>query len=98
MDDQLLAMQRGEGAGPGLKTSPAILQLHSRAHGKVHAAVFAVEQRREGSALVILRLGVYGSVGKAVQSLDHQRRSGLRQHVEKSYGGLIRSDFDGLLK
>jgi hypothetical protein len=56
MDDQLLAIESGEGAGPGLKAAPAIVKLMLRCGGKVHAAIFAVEQRREGGAFVILRL------------------------------------------
>ena len=65
MHDQLLAIESGECAGPGLKSAPAIVELVRRARGKIHAAIFAVEQRRKGRAFVILRLRLNRAVGQA---------------------------------
>ena len=80
MNDELLAVERGEGAGPGLKAAPAVLELVRGAGGKVHAAVFAVEQRGEGGESVVLRLRVDGSGGEAGEGFNHQRRARLGEH------------------
>ena len=84
MRDQLFAIERCERTGPGLKAAPAIVELVRRARGKIHAAIFAVEQGREGCALVVLRLRLDGSVGKAGQRLHHQRRAGAGEHSNRS--------------
>ena len=54
VDDELLAAQGGEGAGPGLEAAPAVVDLVGGA-GEVDAAVFAGEDGREGGRRVVLR-------------------------------------------
>ncbi len=98
MDDEFFAVERGECAGPGLEASPAIIELVGGAGGKIHAAVFAVEQRGEGGEGVVLRLGMNGSGGEAGQGFNHQRRAGAGELIEEIDGGLIGRDFDGLLE
>src|ERR1035437_1395613 len=98
VNDQLFAIRRGKRSRPGLKAAPAIFEFHSRAGGKVHATVFAVKQRGEGSSRVILRPGLNGSIGYAGQRLDHQRRAALGQHIEQIRRGLLRRDGQRLLE
>ena len=98
MNDQLFAVEHGERTGPGLKAAPVIFQLHRCAHRKIHAPIFAAEQRSERGQRVVLRLGLDGPVGQANHRLDHKRRAGLGQHIKEVRRGLVRTDLHLLLQ
>ena len=91
-------MKSGECAGPGLKTAPTVVELRCRARGKIHAAVFAVEQRRIRRAFVILRLRQNRPIRQSRQRLNHQRRAFARQHGKQLRCGLFRPNLVGLLE
>ena len=98
MHDEFLAIERGKSAGPGLKATPSIVDLVCGARSKVHATVFAIEQRRERGSFVVLRLRNDGSGGEAGERFNHQRRSRMRQNFKQIDSGLFGRDLDGLLQ
>ena len=98
MHDQLFFVERGEGTGPGLEAAPAVLQLDGRARGKVHQAVFTLQDRSERCSRVILRPRLNARVGETGQRHPNERRAGQRQLLEEIDGGLLRRDGEGTLQ
>jgi hypothetical protein len=47
---------------------------------------------------VVLRLVVKRSIGEASEGIHNQRSACMRKQIEEIHGGLIASDFDGLLQ
>ncbi len=98
MNDQFLAVERGECARPGLKAAPAILQFRRPVRGKVHAPVFAIQNRSKCRCRVVLRPWLDASIGQACQRLHHQRRAAPSQLIEQLHRGQLRSDAEGPLQ
>ncbi len=53
--DEFFTIEGRKCAGPGLKSAPAIFELGGRVRREVHAPVFALEQRSQRGAGMILR-------------------------------------------
>ena len=81
-----------------MEPAPAIVELVRRTACKIHAAILAVQKRRECGNLVILRLRLKGSCSKSGQRLNHQRRARAGQRFKQVHRSRIRTNFDGLLQ
>jgi hypothetical protein len=65
---------------------------------KIHAAVFAIENRREAYTIFTLRSWPDGCIGKAGESFNNERRSFARQDLKQFGGCLVWWNFNGLLQ
>src|SRR5580704_2735809 len=91
MQSQLLAAKERVGSGPGLKTTPAVVDLVGRA-GEVNQGIFTLQDRRQGRTGIVLWDGMNRARLQPLEGLEHETRSALREQREKLLGSLIRGN------
>src|SRR6202453_1870303 len=97
MQSELFSAEESVGPGPGLKATPAVVNL-TRRPGEVDQSVFALQDRRQGSRGIILRNRMDRARLQALQSLQHEARSALREHPEELLRCLVRFNGHGTLE
>src|ERR1700723_2644189 len=76
MQSELFSAEESVGPGPGLKATPAVVNL-TRRSGEVDQSVFALQDRRQGSRCIILRNRLDRARLQALKGLDHEACSAL---------------------